>query len=496
MTSPELLRFFHTEASEYLDALQALVEDAVAAPDAGGLVAAARALRGSATMARAARVAEIALLLERLANALRDGEAQWSAVMRDEVEETLDDLRALVRATGQWGTREESRAAACVARLQRHAPNDSPRLATPAPASNTAPIFIALQASAIAGDLERFVTDPGDRRLLDDVITRLRSLRGIAGIVDHPPLAEVSDTVERGLRELAPDTVLLPRDSELLAAAAAVFRRASSDLRTRGRFATDGPELPRFARAAAEAPPAGPPADAPVRIDDLFYGDGGPTVVTRGLPPAERRDARFHQEIVTRAEHLQRLVADARAATDLFSRERARRALRDHVVTLESLARSFGVDQIAAYFADASHADLLADELLEMLERGARVLATRGQALDDTERELAILERVRYTPAAGTPAAPPHTPPGTSGAALQALLSRGLASLESLDRAPLSEPVEVEDDSIVPIERLLYRGRTALLRAVELRDLMRERGSTDPETLNELYELLDLARTE
>jgi hypothetical protein len=48
----------------------------------------------------------------------------------------------------------------------------------------------------------------------------------------------------------------------------------------------------------------------------------------------------------------------------------------------------------------------------------------------------------------------------------------------------------------VPVEALVYRGKAALDRARALRDELRSRGTTDPEALHELYELLDLAQAE
>jgi hypothetical protein len=49
----------------------------------------------------------------------------------------------------------------------------------------------------------------------------------------------------------------------------------------------------------------------------------------------------------------------------------------------------------------------------------------------------------------------------------------------------------------VPIDTLAHRGRAALDRAVEIRDEVRRTGgSADKAALDELFELLDLARTE
>ena len=56
--------------------------------------------------------------------------------------------------------------------------------------------------------------------------------------------------------------------------------------------------------------------------------------------------------------------------------------------------------------------------------------------------------------------------------------------------------VRAGENEIVPIEALLYRGNAALERARVLRDELRRRGSADPESLHELYDLLDLARAD
>jgi hypothetical protein len=49
----------------------------------------------------------------------------------------------------------------------------------------------------------------------------------------------------------------------------------------------------------------------------------------------------------------------------------------------------------------------------------------------------------------------------------------------------------------VPIDRLLYRGRSALQRAREIRDELRgASGPVDAAALGELFDLLDLALTD
>lgn len=82
------------------------------------------------------------------------------------------------------------------------------------------------------------------------------------------------------------------------------------------------------------------------------------------------------------------------------------------------------------------------------------------------------------------------------GPSLQAVLERSLAGFEDLAVTPLAEPLAVDTEEVVPIRELEYRGQTALQRAIELRDQMRARGAVDDALLQELYDLLDLARAD
>ena len=504
MPSPELLRFFYSEARDYLDAVEELASGD-AAFEAGAFVAASRALRGSATMARVPRVAEIALSMERIANGVRDGEIDWSGNLRRDLVDTIVDLRRFVANSGNWSTEDDRQALDRLATLRALLPAGKSTPSTPASAGTT-PIFIALQASAIATDLEQYLQTPAQRRVVNDVVNRLRSLRGIAGVADHPPLGDVADAIERTLRELAPDAVPADVEVELLRSAAAVFRRASSELRARGRFESTAAEVDRFARAAAAMTSSTDTREGPViRIEELFFIDEGPHLVRRGPTPPRSAEARFREEVVTRAEHLRRLVAEARLATDAFTRERVRRDLKTHLGRLDEFARSFGAQQVASVVADAASQDSFSEALLDTIESLSRVLTTPGIGLDEMERRLAVGERTRWTPVAvpATPTGPTAQPADRriapaprSGRALREMLDASLTQLSSLGDVPLVEPFHVDDDVIVPIETLVYRGQAALDRARTLRDELRSRGSTDPEALHELYDLLDLARAE
>ena len=502
MPSPELLRFFHAEAKEYLDSAEELASTS-GAFEAGSFVAASRALRGSATMARVPRISEIALAMERIANGVRDGEIRWKSELRHDLLDAIADLRHFVATSARWSTADDRAALDRLAALRAHLPPGQITPRTP-PTAGTTPIFIALQAAAIAADLETFLSEPANHGVVNDVVNRLRSLRGIAGVADHPPLGEVADAVEHTLREVTPDAVLRDTDVELLRAAAALFRRASSELRARSRIEVSAPEIDRFARAAAavSAPTVG---EGPVvRIEELFYTDAGPHIVRRGRTPARSAEARFREEVVTRAEHLRRLVADARGATDALSRERVRRELKEHLGKLDEFARSFGAQQVASVVGEAAAEASFSESVLEAVDNVARILSTPGIDLREMESQLAVGERKRWTPlsvplTSATPlgrqervrAASP-----LSGRALQAMIDTSLTQLSSLENIPLIEPVRVDEDAIVPVETLLYRGQAALERARALRDELRSRGVTDPEALHELYDLLDLARVE
>lgn len=84
-----------------------------------------------------------------------------------------------------------------------------------------------------------------------------------------------------------------------------------------------------------------------------------------------------------------------------------------------------------------------------------------------------------------------------SGAALRALLSQGLSGLAPLDAVTFAAPVVGEEDDVLPIEDLLFRGKDALARALEIGNALRSGGTApDSATLAELYDLLQLAAAE
>ena len=80
-----------------------------------------------------------------------------------------------------------------------------------------------------------------------------------------------------------------------------------------------------------------------------------------------------------------------------------------------------------------------------------------------------------------------------TGRQLRDYLQNGIAGFGALEVTPLSTPVVLPDEAIVPIESLLYRGQAALARARELKSEMLAERTPPRETIEELFDLLDLA---
>src|SRR4029079_10179390 len=117
VTSPAsgFLDFFILEASEYVEQLDGLLARASATSspvDAEALGRNARALRGSATMAKVPPFAELALSLERIGRGLREGAIAWSPALSGALVAAIDDLKILIRSVRGWSPADAPRASA------------------------------------------------------------------------------------------------------------------------------------------------------------------------------------------------------------------------------------------------------------------------------------------------------------------------------------------------------------------------------------------------
>jgi chemotaxis protein histidine kinase CheA len=124
MTTPgRLLDFFALEASEYLARLESLVtQQAMPASDATQLAAAARGLRGSATMAKASELARLANSVERIAGGVVQGATKWEPDVQRLMVGAVEDLKLLVRSVRTWGVEQDARVEESVRRLARYGP--------------------------------------------------------------------------------------------------------------------------------------------------------------------------------------------------------------------------------------------------------------------------------------------------------------------------------------------------------------------------------------
>jgi chemotaxis protein histidine kinase CheA len=543
MTSPDgLLHFFVLEATDYIDRLDSLVTAAGDdGPDASAVGRYARNLRGSATMSRQMGIAELSSALERLARALRNRTIKWDVALSGAVVAAIDDLRILVRAIRTPGADESARVRARVEELGRLVPASASAAATPSQSQPSGALsFLASESAELARALDHLVSAPDDPSARAHPAERVRALRGVAELKDIPALGEVVEAVENTLKtlELSSIQTVTTKQKTLLTASAAILRRIARDIASRGRAPDEIPELASFKAALAAAEPEAGRADRIVPIAQLFHDDEGPHILTTAAQPPTSAAERFRLEVVSLAEHLRSVVAQARANRAPEQRERNQRELRAALRALGSAANSFGEKQVARFAAEWSvRVATLNDAQMEALDRAAALLANPTTRPEEVARGLERLAAPR-APQPGIRGAPTPTPladaevaailrtptpihaipiakeperatepapplvaevprqPITrtpTGRQLHDYLENGIAGFGALEVTPLSTPVVLPDEAIVPIESLLYRGKAALDRARELRSEMLPEHAPPRETIEELFDLLDLA---
>lgn len=544
MTAPVgFLDFFVLEASDYIEQLDALLQGSgETPPDADVLQRAARSLRGSATMAKLSAFAQMAAGMERVGRALREGALAWDAALRGVLVATVDDCKLLLRNVRNWSAADDARAQARIDELVRHAPL---RPATPLASASTTEhdSYLATEASNIGAGLELLATRPTDRDAAANVLRRVRALRGIASVKDHPALADVLEAAESAAQPLElGERTLSPERVAVLNAAATLMRAVAEAVRGGRVVDQSRPEAARFAAAVDAMQDKESGADRVVPIAELFYHDGGPTVVSQAPNPPTSPTDRFRLEVVSQGEHLRGLVASARDAHDEQSRDRVRRALRHALRSLRQAAESFGERDVAEFVAMHNDAVVRLDtRALDSLDQVAALLAQPGGAGASLGDRIRAVRASRGSPAAPAavqappvpapaapapaPAAPvpataapapaltapapvapppprPATPlraatPAPGTIALGDLLDRGIRTLDTLPKTPLSNPVALPEQPPVPIDVLLYRGRAAVERARAIRDEARRSGEPmGPGQLAELFDLIDLALTD
>jgi chemotaxis protein histidine kinase CheA len=532
-TPVSFLDFFILEASDYVEQLDGLLDAGGASgPNPDELQRVARALRGSATMAKLPSFSEVAAGIERVGRAMRETGLKWEPELSAVVVAAVDDAKLLLRQARTWGAAEDTRASARVSELSRYG---APRGGTPMASASMQghDSYLATEAANIGAGLELLATRPADQDAAANVLRRVRALRGIASIKDYPTLADVLESAEQAAQPLeSSGTALGSQRITLLAAAATVLRGVAAGIRS-GSGQPPAADVARFSTALDAMYEQEIGVERVVPIAELFFRDGGPTVIESAANPPTTAAERFRRDVVGHGEHLRRLVADARSARDDLARDRVRRALRLALRQLKESAESYGERQVASVVDEQESAVAMLDaSSLASLEKLASVLASPGlTAVPVTDRLTALKSppsraATPAQPVASVPLAPPalpQTPPRTetpqrhvpavsdlAGAMLSAavsqatsaasrlgdLLDAGIKNLGALNYTPLSVRAVVVEQPPVPIEALLYRGRSAIERCVEIRDASRRSGgSLDAEAQAELFDLLDLALT-
>src|SRR5689334_22414068 len=294
-----LLDFYILEAGEYVDQLGALVGAAVQAPpESTPFITAARALRGSSTMAKLLRMAELAGSVERVGRGLRDGSVHWSAEVRAALVAAIDDVRILLRTVRGWSAAEEQRAGARIAELRSFVPDGNPVQASTPISAAVSPAFFASEVEGVAAALDAFVATPADRNALDEAVGRVRALRGIAALKDLPPLSDVADALETAAKTTMVDgRALSQQHAELYDASAHALRRAARELRTTGRPDATAPEVQRFAAAVLALQQQSRDEEQVVPVASLFFSDAGPHIVSRADRSPATLESRFRSEV-------------------------------------------------------------------------------------------------------------------------------------------------------------------------------------------------------
>jgi len=473
-------------------------------PDSAAFQRTARALRGTATMAKLGPFAEVAAALERVGRVLQDGALRWEPALRGALVSAVDDLKVLLHAVRSWSPAEDSRARARASELAKYLPGAANAPAAPSATTTAAP-FLAGEAANIAAGLELLTTRPGDIATAANVLKRVRALRGVAGVSSVSPLADALEATEDAARGLESGSEgMTPQARALLEAAAAYLRTLSGAMRGGADVNAPSPTRDAFNAALDAWSASTSERERVVPIAELFYLENEGVVAAASAPPTSASE-RFRLELVSQGEHLRQVVAAARQARDSTALSRSQRDLRRALRALQAAAESFGETEVARLIGQRTDAlSQLDGRALDDLNSVAAALTDATSPGTDLRTRLRQIAERGATRAPTPPApataptvrAPLESPRGRTPARVAALLDSSILAIESLSGQPLAAAVEIPEDALVPIGSLLYRGRAALDRALEIRDELRRSSGPNKAALDELFELLDLARSE
>jgi hypothetical protein len=538
--------FFALEAGECLDRLEALL-DSGTPPSGDEFLRIARVLRGSALMASQTQIARAAAGLETLARAHRDQRRSWDVATREQVAQSVEEFRLLVRRAREWTEADTARAMRLGKDLEAlsgkpTADAGAPRREADRRELNTGVrAFVAREGALIASALDRAAralrASPADREPLYNVIRRMQSLRGLAELSELPPLPEILDGIELAVGDLTRLFAPPPGVDEVMDAAAQALTRISRDVAERGHPEPEAEEPRRFTELLLRA--FAVERDV-VPIESLYFTDD-PNPLTHPVaqPQFTSPEPLGPLELVSHGEHLCQsadLIAGARTTTERDLRlYHLLGALRSAAApSADPVAGALGIfarsaqEALAAGVASRSVAGLVdrlreAGQLLRaVVETDDRMLISRrlldvAHRLDslgtaaEPSKEPVPIESLIYQPepevvpveslAPDSPAqpAPVSAPSGleTSFRTFGRLVKEKAPTTSSL-HALLGggeKSAKSPEEPTVAIESLCYRGQAALERANVVRRQLADELSRDAslESLQPLLqELLDL----
>jgi chemotaxis protein histidine kinase CheA len=512
--------FFALEAGEYLDRLDALVQQP-APPPPEELVRLARALRGSALMASQQAIARAAMGLEALGRGVREGRRPWDIATKQLATRAVDDLKVFVRKAATWTEADTAKADALARQLEQLGgrPSGQVRAAEAMGLDAGARAFVAREGAAIASALDRagrvLRSNPVARDPLQQVMKALQPLRGLAALNDLPPLPDLLEGIERAIAEIERNTAAPPTGwgeaiAEVFQMAATSIAHAAREVAERGRPDPESAEFRKFASLLVKFMDSEPEV---VPIESVA------TIVQRGTaaPGAARPATLGRLELVSHGEYLRQAADSLERAPSPTQRElRAHTlagtfralgmagagggALAERVTEFAQAAREAVSSGIAVNHSAAFAAELRkAGEVLSASASGDESATAAALAAVT----LAIRRLGKATPAPSEPPPPPAPDSlGASWSVYERMVAAGVGapSLEELlnprrvsaEAAPA--PRGNGGGEAVDIRTLLYKGDRARQRAQELREAAKRASGDDLRAIiDEVCDLVVLA---
>jgi chemotaxis protein histidine kinase CheA len=326
MTSPlGAADFFTLEAGDCLDRLEVLTTRPEG-PATDEFVRLARAFRGSALMANHHAIAQAAAGLEGLARAVREGRRSWDAGVREQLGQSVDEFRQLVRQARTWTDADTARAlrlGTTFDGLAGRVTSAAARAAENTDLHTGVRAFVAREGALIASALDRAArslrSTPENREPLYAVLRRMQSLRGLAELGELSPLPEILDGVELAVGDLTRLFAPPPGVDAVLDAAAQALSRVCRDVAELGRPARDADEARRFTDLLLRAFAA---EHDVVPIESLFIdGDAEPLRRSGAHPQFSPPEALGALELVSHGEHLRQAADGVEGAGSAVERD-------------------------------------------------------------------------------------------------------------------------------------------------------------------------------